>query len=189
MSADVPLVSFWKTKPGTLVYLLSSMCVPSLSSIVTLGQRPFVAKQAQILCGSILFCVHHCCTFRTFTCENGGGGSTAPPHFARRVFWSQRQGRDEVHGRCWWKNTSKTKTLFIFSLALGILKRIRLMWCALFILVTWAIRSEIWDEHECSIWIHLAKGLSCLTYAGLSNLHFMTLCFKLYMIMTIIFQR
>ena len=26
-----------------------------------------------------------------------------------------RQGRDQVHGLCWWKNTNRTKTLFILA--------------------------------------------------------------------------
>ena len=25
-----------------------------------------------------------------------------------------KQGRDQVHGLCWWENTNRTKTLFIF---------------------------------------------------------------------------
>jgi hypothetical protein len=39
-------------------------------------------------------------------------GRLTPPHFARSVFCSERQGRDQVYGLCWWKNTNRTKTLF-----------------------------------------------------------------------------
>jgi hypothetical protein len=36
-----------------------------------------------------------------------------PPHLIWSVFSLYRQGRDQVHRLCWWKNTNKTKTLFI----------------------------------------------------------------------------
>ena len=41
------------------------------------------------------------------------GRSVVLPHLARDMFWSQRQGRNQVHGLCWWKNTNRTKTLFV----------------------------------------------------------------------------
>ena len=35
------------------------------------------------------------------------------PHSAWSVSCSYRQGRDQMHGLYWWKNTNKTKTSFI----------------------------------------------------------------------------
>ena len=40
------------------------------------------------------------------------GESTILPHTLKCVLLI-RQGRDQVHGLCWWENTNKTKMLFI----------------------------------------------------------------------------
>jgi hypothetical protein len=49
--------------------------------------------------------------FRTFTRRNWG--SINFPILCLKCVLLIRQGRDQVHGFCWWKNTNKTKTLFI----------------------------------------------------------------------------
>ena len=43
-----------------------------------------------------------------------------------------RQGRDQVHGLCWWKNTNRTKNFIYSSLTLGTWDKMKLMLCALF---------------------------------------------------------
>jgi hypothetical protein len=70
--------------------------------------------------GSILLSVHVTGSERSLV---GFGKSTIPLNFAQSVSCLQRQGRDQVHGSCWWKNTNRTKTLFI--LTLGTLTMIR----------------------------------------------------------------
>ena len=43
-----------------------------------------------------------------------------------------RQGRDQVHGLCWWENTNITKNFIYSSLTSGTLNMIELMLCVLF---------------------------------------------------------
>ena len=41
------------------------------------------------------------------------GESTDSPTLCLKRVLLIRQGRDQVHGLCWWINTNRTKTLFI----------------------------------------------------------------------------
>ena len=50
--------------------------------------------------------------FRTFTCRNLENRLFSPM-FCLKCVLLIRQGRDQVHGLCWWGNTNKTKNFLI----------------------------------------------------------------------------
>ena len=60
------------------------------------------------------------------------GESTVFPTLCLKCVLLIRQGRDQVHGLCWWGNTNITKTFFYSSLSLGTLNKMKLMLCAVF---------------------------------------------------------
>ena len=52
--------------------------------------------------------------FKTFTYRNLENRLFSPM-FCLKCVLLIRQGRDQVHGLCWWENTNKTKTFLFFS--------------------------------------------------------------------------
>ena len=139
-STDVPLMRFWKTEPGMLFPLLSSTCVPKLSSIGhfwTVGRRPFGGQTGSILVWQHLSQCSSLLQVQDFHWWKLGGRPT--PHTLLEVCSSHK---DKIENKCMGSAGGKipVEPNFHFPLALGTLKRIRLMLCALFILVTSLIR-------------------------------------------------
>jgi hypothetical protein len=102
--------------------------------------------------GSILLSVHVVGSEHSLV---GFGKSTIPLNFAQSVSCLQRQGRDQVHGSCWWKNTNRTKTLFI--LTLSTLTMIR--YCMHCLFYGWKDQK---DKHRCSVQTLLIKRVELL---------------------------
>jgi hypothetical protein len=130
-----------------LQMVVSRMLSPMFFARSTIRSEALVVEA-----GSILLSVHVIGSERSLV---GFGKSTIPLNFAQSVFCLQRQGRDQVHGSCWWKNTNRIKTLFI--LTLDTLTMIR--YCIHCLFYGWQDQK---DEHGCSIQTLLIKRVELL---------------------------
>jgi hypothetical protein len=110
--------------------------------------RPAIQSEALVVeADSILLSVHVAGLERSLV---GFGKSTIPLNFAQKCVLLTKQRRDQVHGSYWWKNTNRTKTLFI--LTLSTLTMIR--YCMHCLFYGWQDHK---DEHGCSIQTLLIK--------------------------------
>ena len=90
------------------------------------------------------------------------GELTNSPTLCLKCVLLIRQGRDQVHGLCWWENTNRTKNFIYSSLTLGTWDKMKLMLSALFNCnMGGKIRRLSMNIAFKYIW---PKGLNCLTY-------------------------